>query len=145
MNTRQPLITMSVLMCLVCAAISAAPSGDAELRAVGRQKFGHERFATLAISGSTGAVNEGIVSGLGAIFGPRNLVRKTASNLAAVHDRHFDLVIAGRSPEKTKSILLQALAELPPRSLSGMRIHVAGVDAKDLQAESQRVGAIMIR
>lgn len=145
MITRQPLIAIVVLMCLVRAVVSATPSGDAELRTIGRQKFGHDRFATLVIPASTGALNEGIVSGLSAVFGPRKLVRNTASNLRAVHSRDFDLVISGRAPGKTKSVLSQALAELPPRSLSGMKIHVVGIDVKELQEASQRVGATIVR
>lgn len=59
--------------------------------------------------------------------------------------RNFDLVISGRSSDKTKAVLLQALAELPPQHLSGMKIHVVGIDAKELQEPSQRVGVIIVR
>jgi hypothetical protein len=145
MITRQSLFGIGVLLCSVCAVMSATPVGEAELRTIGRQKFGHDRFATLVIPASTGALNEGIVSGLSAVFGPRKIARNTASNLKAVHSRDFDLVISGRSPGKTKAVLSQALAELPPRSLSGMKIHVVGIDAKELQEASQRVGATLVR
>jgi hypothetical protein len=145
MITRKSLIAITVLTCFVCDVIAATPSGDADMRAIGRQKFGHDRFATLVIPASTGALNEGIVSGLSAVFGPKKLVRNTASNLKDVHSRNLDLVISGRSREKTKSVLVQALAELPPRSLSGMKIHVVGIDAKELQEASQRVGATIVR
>jgi hypothetical protein len=145
MTTRCPIIIIAILICASCTIMSATPPSEADLWALGRKKFGHDRFALLTLPNSTGPVNDALVSGWSALLGPSALVRHTASRLKEVHGRNLDVLISSPSPAYAQKVVLKALGILPPRSLAGMKICVVGIEPQQLQQATQRVGATGIR
>lgn len=133
------------LICVSCASTSSTGRSVAELKAIGTEKFGDDRFAIAIIPGSTGPVNEGAVSGLSTVFGPSSLVRDTASGLKEAHARRLAVLFDGRTPAKTQKVLQESMAMLPAKSLSGMQIYAIGVDPVQLEDAVQRVGARLVK
>ena len=145
MNIRNLSIAVICLAWVGCSSTSSKISSTSELKSIGQQKFGTDQFAIVVIPGSTGPINEAIVSGLSAGLGPSSLVRNIASNLQEIHARKLDVLFSGTSPEKTEKVIIDSLALQPEKSLSGMRMYVVGVEPIKIEAEAKKTGVNLVK
>jgi hypothetical protein len=145
MTARYPITVITILMFASRTMMSATPSSEADLWALGEKRFGKNRFALLTLPNSTGPLNDALVSGWSALLGPPVLVRHTASRLKEVHAKNLDVLVSSPSPTYAQKVVLKALSTLPPRSLAGMKICVVGIEPELLQQAGQRVGATFVK
>jgi hypothetical protein len=145
MKARYPITVITILVFASRMVMSATPSSEADLWALGEKKFGKNRFALLTLPNSTGPLNDALVSGWSALLGPPALVRHTASRLKEMHAKNLDVIVSSPSPAYAEKVVLKALSTLPPRSLAGMKICVVGIDPQQFQQAGQKVGATFVR
>jgi hypothetical protein len=131
-------------LCVSCATSPAEPSID-KLQAIGREKFGHEQVAVAIIPGSRGPVNDAMVTGLSAAFGPSHLVRDTAAQLEKAHARRLDVLFYSRTPARLGKVIIASLERLPANSLSGMRIYAIDVDPAQIESAITKSGAQLVK
>lgn len=142
---RYLLVLLLLLSCSACVSTPQSHTSTAELRAIGRQKFGHDRFVIANIPGSKGPVTEGVTASLGTVAGPSSLIRDTASNLRKAHGMGAAVLFTGESPQKTERVLLESLAILPSSSLAGLKVYAVGIETPELRQAAQRAGATLMR
>ncbi len=145
MRARYPIIVITILAFASRTMMSATPPSEADLWAVGEKKFGKNQFALLTLPNSIGPLNDALVSGLSALLSPPALVRYTASHLKEIHGRNLHVLVSSPSPAYAQKVMLKALSILPPRSLTGMKICVVGIEPPQLQQAGQRVGAAFVK
>ena len=145
MNMKNLLVAVICLAWVGCSSTSSRTSSTSELKSLGLAKFKTDQFAIVVIPGSTGPINEAIVSGLSAGLGPSSLVRNISSGFQTIHARKLDVLFSGTTPAKTEKVIIASLALQPEKSLSGMRMYVMGVEPTRIEAAAMRAGIKLVK
>jgi hypothetical protein len=129
-------------VCLAGCATTGPAVNPAQITATAERVFGDKNFVILMVPGSTGAVNETLVGGMSAVLGPRKLVRDARAAIARQVACDGNIAFAGTSPDKTESVVMEALKGCETGVLRGMTILYFGPDTPPMRQAIERTGAV---